>query len=176
MFFPRGKLGDRVYYQLNGKPVSRAARKIKKEASDKQKEHRKRFSYSAKMCKALKQACRYKSYTNRSNIQASFKKYNWDILNSGKPLDISSLVLSNRIENQAYTFQAFKKSKNKFSYSWTVDKKNLRDVYMVCAVYCEELEQTFFTEVSINQKKAEVEIPEDYKGKPAVFHYAYRRW
>ena len=158
-----GKLGNLVYYQLNGQACVRSLPSNFKDCgSEKQIFNREKFKAIASLYRAFLPALRYEPTKAALNKSAMFCSLNWKnvSVNSDEVnVNYEDLVLSNYGIKELVGLEIHI-APTKVSFKWEVDNLQADSHYVLCIVYAKGLRQVYVADVKRKELSATVNLPD----------------
>ena len=173
----KGKIGDLVYYQLNGSTCVRSRpASFKDPKTEKQLLHREKFKTVGKLFHIFRPALRYEKREDKLNIFGTFYKLNWGNVSVDMEstfIQYDNLILTNHPAIKLLGLD-IKQASNKISFTWEADGLLDDSYYVLCAVYCKGSRLVYVSEVKRKSLSALVNIP--FLDKEFfTYIYTYRR-
>ena len=170
-----GKVGNVIYYELNGKTCVRSfPSTYRDKKSEKQLHHRQRFATVGKLYVLFHSAIRFDVAEKNQNQTSTFFKLNWEhvTVEMGEVhINYEKLVLCNQVH---FPFSNFSKTilPSKVMFEWGENKAFDDSFRVLCAVYCKGINQVYITEVKRNSLSATVFIPPNTGD---IYTYTYQK-
>ncbi len=172
-----GKLGNLVYYQLNGKPCVRSLpSNFKDSNSEKQLFNRNKFKAMGSLFQIFRPVLRYEPTKAALNKSAMFCSLNWKnvSVNSDEVnVNYEDLVLSNYGIKELVGLEIHI-ARTQVSFQWEVDNLQADIHYVLCIVYAKGLQQVYVADVKRKELSATVNVPEG-AGEIITYTIAHRR-
>jgi hypothetical protein len=174
-----GRLGNLVYYELNGKTCVRSLpTSYNDKKSDKQIINRERIKGIGSLFQIFRPALRYDIANKNSNKAAVFCSLNWknvsyDIVTGKLSVKYEELVLSNANMKELLGL-TISHTVNQVTFQWELDDLQDDSYHVLCAVYCKGLQQVFVSDVTRKSQTAEVYLPAE-AGEILTYSIAHRR-
>lgn len=172
-----GKLGNLVYYKLNGTACVRSLpSKIKSSNSKKQIFNREKFKAMGSLYQIFRPALRYEPTKAALNKSAMFCSLNWKnvLVNSEEVyINYENLVLSNYGTNELVGLEILT-APTKVIFQWEVDNLRADNHYVLCIVYAKGLQQVYVADVKRKELSATINIPNG-AGEIITYTIAHRR-
>ncbi len=172
-----GKLGNLVYYQLNGNTCVRSLPShFKDRNSKKQISNRQKFKTIGTLFQIFRPALRYEPTKAALNPSAMFCSLNWKNISvdSGEvKVNYEDLVLSNYGIKELIGLKTHI-SPIQVSFEWEVDNLQADCHYVLCIVYPKGLQQVYVADVKRKDLSATVNVP-DGAGENITYTIAYRK-
>ena len=169
----KGKIGDLVYYQLNGNTCVRSLpASFKDRKSEKQLLHREKFKTVGKLFHIFRPALRFEKREDNLNLFGTFYKLNWgnvSVTLDSVSIQYENLVLTNQLEIKLPGLEVTRDEKKVF-FKWEADALLDDSFYVLCIVYCKGLQSVYISNVKRNSLSAHVNIP---FADREIFTYAY---
>lgn len=173
-----GKLGNVVYYELNGKSCVRSLpTTYKDKKSEKQLLHRKRIATFGQLFQLFRPAIRLDVKKKHQNQSSLFLQLNWvnvivHDLNSVQ-INFEQIILCNQIHIKLLNL-VVTPFPEKVTFDWDADNV-LDDSFLVlCAVYCKGIHEVYTSEVKRNALSTFVNLPSG-AGEIVTYTFTYRR-
>ena len=173
-----GKLGNVVYYELNGKSYVRSLpTSYRDKKSEKQLLHRKRIATFGQLFQLFRPAIRLDIKEKHQNQSSLFLQLNWvnvivQDLNTVQ-INYEQIILCNQVHIKLLNL-VVTPSQNKVSFAWDADHVFDDSFLVLCAVYCKGIQEVYTSEVKRNALSTFVNLPSG-SGEIVTYTFTYRR-
>lgn len=172
-----GKLGNLVYYQLNGQPCVRSLpSNFKDRKSEKQKVNRLKLKTIGSLFQIFRSALRYEPTKESLNKSAMFCSLNWKNVSVEREevkINFEELVLSNYGIKELIGL-AVRVAPTNVNFQWEIDNLQADCHYVLCIVYAKNLKQVYISDVKRRDLTATLNIPSEVD-EIVTYTIAHRR-
>lgn len=173
----QGRIGDLIFYELNGQACVRSRpSSYKDKKSEKQILHRKKFATIGKLFSIFRPAIRYDLTDKRMNPSSLFSILNWkNVIASLDSVSINyeQMILCNKPRLDLFGLNVIRED-NKVVFSWEEDNLQDDSLYVLCAVFCRELQRVYVSDVKRFDLFTEVHLPTEAEDIVS-YAFSYRR-
>ena len=173
----KGRIGDLIFYESYGKTCIRTRPdSYRDRKSEKQILHRKRISSLAKLYHIFRPALRFDIQTKHASQSSYFYKLNWNNISvslDSVEIDYSKLIFTNQFHANLINLE-IKQIERKVHFQWTEDHVLDESFFVLCAVFCKDIQHVYVSVVKRNSLSAEVNLPINYRNI-LTYTYTFRR-